>query len=304
MSPTKKHAVRPPFESNGLTFGAGFPLTNARESRPVIERELELAKRAEILGFDALWVRDVPLYWPRFGDAGQTFDTWPWLAHVAAATEEIALGTASVVLPLRHPIHVAKSAATVDRLADGRLVLGIATGDRDPEYNAFGIDPDERGALFRESVEWIRTLWSEDFPTLDGAWGTLDGELDLVPKPSDPIPMLPTGHARQELEWIGTHGDGWLFYHLPEATLESFLEDWRAVGGEKPYTMAVRVELTDDPTAEPTQIHLGYRAGIEWFREYFAILEKQGVDHVIVGFAGDDPASALAAFGDQVVDNL
>ncbi|MFT4947752.1 MAG: luciferase-type oxidoreductase [Natronomonas sp.] len=294
-------ANRGPFDTDRLTVGVGFPLTGARTSRPSISRELDLAVRAESVGFDALWARDVPLYWPKFGDAGQTFDTWPWLATAAAETDEIALGTASVVLPLRHPIHVAKSAATVDHLSGGRLVVGVATGDRDPEYDAFGIDADERGELFRESVRWLRALWTEQFPELDGPWGRLDGDVDLRPKPDGEIPLLPTGHARQDLDWIGDHGDGWLFYHLPEETLASFLADWRNAGGEKPFVMALQAELAADPTADPEPIHQGYRAGVEWFGEYVEQLASMGVDHVIVGLSGRDPEAALTAFGDEVL---
>lgn len=302
MSQIEAAGYRKLFETEDLTVGVGFPLTGSRQSQPPVDREIELATHAEALGFDALWARDVPLYWPQFGDAGQTFDTWPWLTQVGARTDEIALGTASVVLPLRHPIHVAKSAATVAQLSGDRLVVGVATGDRDPEYDAFGIEREQRGELFRESVRWLRELWKTAYPTLDGPWGSLDGDVDLRPKPDARIPLLPTGHARQDIEWIGTHGDGWLFYHLPDSTLEQFLGDWRDVAGEKPYTMALRVALADDRTAEPTPIHQGYRAGVEWFREYFRRLDGMGVDHVIVGLAGDDPEQELTAVADEVLD--
>jgi len=94
----------------------------------------------------------------------------------------------------------------------------------------------------------------------------------VVPKPtSDTVPLLPTGHARQEVEWIAEHGDGWFFYHLPMDTLESYLADWREAAGDKPYAMAVQTELADDRTAGPEPIHLGYRAGSEWFGSTFAI---------------------------------
>jgi luciferase-type oxidoreductase len=293
------------FDGDDLTFGVGFPLTGAREETPDHEREVELAALAEDLGFDALWARDVPLYWPRFGDAGQTFDVWPWLGHVAAHTDEIALGTASVVLPLRHPLHVAKSAATVDRLSDGRLVLGVATGDRDPEYPAFDVNPDERGALFRESVALLRTAWRESFPEASGRWGELEGDLDLVPTPTtETLPLLPTGHARQDVDWLGEHGDGWLFYQLPRDTLESYLADWREASGGKPYAMAVRTELADDSTAGPEHVHQGFRAGSEWFVEYFRDLEAMGVDHVLVSAGGDDPAAALERFAQDVLDRV
>ncbi|SEW15282.1 TIGR03571 family LLM class oxidoreductase [Natrinema salifodinae] len=293
------------FDADGLTFGAGFPLTGANRSRPSIEAELHLAAHAEAVGFDGLWARDVPTYWPKFGDAGQTFDTFPWLSHVAAHTDDIALGTSSIVLTLRHPLHVATAAATVDRLSGGRLVLGVASGDRDPEYPAFGVDRDERGALFREHVAALRTVWREEFPELEGQWGSLQGQLDVVPKPTaETIPLLPTGNARQSREWIAEHGDGWLFYHLPERTLEDYVDAWRDDAGEKPFAMAVRVELADDPAAEPDQLHLGYRAGVEWFRDYFAELEQLGVDHVIVGVENENSEQALSTFADEVIDAI
>ncbi|WP_440763552.1 TIGR03571 family LLM class oxidoreductase [Natronorubrum sp. DTA7] len=306
--PTRGHeneGYRRLFDRDGLTFGAGFPLTGANRSTPDVAEEIRLAKHAESVGFDGLWARDVPTYWPKFGDAGQTFDTWPWLSNVAAHTDEIALGTSSVVLTLRHPIHVAKSAATVDRLSGGRLVMGVASGDRDPEYLAFDVDREERGLRFRERYEAIRTVWREEYPTLEGEWGRLEGDLDVVPKPvEETIPLLPTGNSRQSDEWIADHGDGWLFYHLPERTLESYLADWRELTDEKPFAIAVRVELADEPTAEPEPLHLGYHAGIEWFRDYFRRLEEYGLDHAIIGIQNEDREAAMATFADEIIDGL
>ena len=293
------------FGGDDLTVGVGFPLTGARTERPDPDAEMRLAAHAESLGYDALWARDVPLYWPRFGDAGQTFDPWTWLGYAAAHTDELALGTASVVLPLRHPLHVAKEAASLDRLSGGRFVMGVATGDRDPEYAAFGVDRDDRGERFREAVATLRAVWRGEFPEREGPWGELSGDLDLVPKPTtDTVPLLPTGHSRQSLDWLGEHGDGWLFYHLPDETLDSYLDDWREVAGEKPYAMAVRTELADDPDAGPEPVHQGYRAGAEWFVDYFRRLDDRGVDHVLVSAGGDDPEAALTRFAEQVLERL
>jgi luciferase-type oxidoreductase len=298
----ENEGYRTAFGDEGLGFGLGFPLTGSRTARPPVDRELELATLAEDVGFDALWARDVPLFWPRFGDAGQTFDTWPWLSHVAAETDAIALGTASVVLPLRHPLHVAKSAATVDRLSGGRLVMGVATGDRDPEFDAFDVDHAERGELFRESVRTMRTVWREEFPETGGGWGELAGEMDVVPTPTtETVPLLPTGHARQEVEWIADNGDGWLFYQLPRDTLESFLGDWRDAADDEPYAMAVRTELADDPTAGPEHVHQGFRAGSEWFVEYFRDLQSMGVDHVLVSAGGENPERSIERFAESVI---
>jgi len=293
------------FDGDDLTVGLGLPLTGVREETPAIDEEIRLASRAESLGFDGLWARDVPTFWPRFGDAGGAFDTWPLLSYLAAHTDDIALGTSSVVLPLRHPIHLAKSAATVDRLSGGRLVLGVASGDRDPEYPAFGVDPDQRGERFRERVAALRAIWREEFPEIEGAWGRLDGELDVLPKPTtETLPLLPTGNARQSDEWIADHGDGWLFYHLPESTLASYLERWRERTTDKPFAIAVRVAFADDPTTDPEPLHLGYRAGVEWFRDYFERLDDLGLDHVIVGLEADDPQAAMETFAAEMLDEF
>jgi len=293
------------FADDGLSFGLGLPLTGVREATPAVDAEVRLSKHAESVGFDGLWARDVPTYWPRFGDAGGAFDTWPLLSHLAAHTDDIALGTSSVVLPLRHPIHVAKSAATVDRLSDGRLVVGVASGDRDPEYPAFGVDPGERGRLVRESVSALRAIWREEYPEIEGSWGRLDGELDVLPKPTtETLPLLPTGNARQSTEWLAEHGDGWIFYHLPEKTLRSYLDDWRERTSHKPFVIVVRVALADDPTADPEPLHQGYRAGVEWFRDYFRQLESYGLDHVIVGLDAAEPQRALTTFATEVIDEL
>ncbi|WP_435102710.1 TIGR03571 family LLM class oxidoreductase [Halarchaeum sp. P4] len=284
------------FGGEGLTVGATFPLTGTSEERPDAERELALAEHLEALGFDGLWARDVPTYWPKFRDAGQTFDPWTWLSQVAARTDTIALGTASVVLPLRHPVHVAKNAASLDHLSDGRLVLGVASGDRPPEYEAFGVEEDERGAAFRESVRVLRAAWREAYPEIETRWGTLDGTLDVVPKPTvGDLPVLVTGNSRQSREWIAEHGDGWLFYHLPEDTLRDYLADWHA-RTDAPFVTTCTVELADDPGADPEHVNQGFRAGAEWFRDYFRDLERWGVSHVVVGVTGEDADARERAF--------
>src|SRR4029079_1702567 len=114
----------------------------------------------------ALWTRDVPLRDPNFGDVGQIYDSWVWLGWIAAQTPTIALATGSIILPLRHPLHTAKAAASVDRLSGRRLVLGVASGDRPVEFPAFGVAFEKRDALFRENLRVLRQVLEEDFPEL------------------------------------------------------------------------------------------------------------------------------------------
>src|SRR5688572_17015301 len=88
----------------GLSLGLLFPIEAYRGDTPRMEGQEALARRAEPLGFCALWGRDVPLRDPACGDVGQVYDPWVYLAHVAAHTTGIALATGAIVLPVRHPL--------------------------------------------------------------------------------------------------------------------------------------------------------------------------------------------------------
>ena len=129
-----------------LSLGVFFPIEAFAGDTPTMRDQERVARRAEELGFAALWIRDVPLRDPTFGDIGQIYDPWVYLGWIAAQTCDIALATGSIVLPLRHPLHTAKAAASVDQLTQGRLVLGVASGDRPVEFPSFGVDFERRGS--------------------------------------------------------------------------------------------------------------------------------------------------------------
>jgi luciferase-type oxidoreductase len=288
-----------------FSVGLFFPITTADGPVPPLDEQTALAGYAEELGFDALWFRDVPLFWPKFDDAGQVYDPWVFLSHIAATTDDVALATGSIVLPLRHPLHVAKAAASVDRLSDGRLVLGVASGDRPPEYAAFGVDGDRTDELFRESVRALRAVWAEEYPAIDTPFGTLDGSMDLLPKPTtETLPLLVTGHAGQSPEWIGEHGDGWVYYQRTAEGVAEQVDDWRAVAGEKPYVQVLHVALAEDPTVGPERIHQGYATGTDWLVEHVRDLRDAGVDHVMVNVRQTDPDRDVRAVLDQFADEV
>lgn len=113
--PYQQHrSFRHTFKAGHLTLGLFFPIEAFQGDMPTMLHQAELAHRAEELGFSTLWFRDVPLRDPSFGDTGQVFDPWVYLGFIAARTSTIALGTASIAIPLRHPLHTAKAAASVD----------------------------------------------------------------------------------------------------------------------------------------------------------------------------------------------
>ncbi len=217
------------FKPKQLSIGIVVPIENyAQSSVPAMKHHLKRVQLAEQLDFKALWMRDVPFHVPSFGDAGQTFDPFTYLGYLAGQTSEIALGVASIALPLHHPIHVAKSAATIDLLSNGRLLLGVASGDRAEEYPGMGIDYEKRGELFREAFNYIRAA-QDDFPVLETSnYGDLNGHADILPKSvGAKIPMLLTGHSRQSLNWIAEHADGWMYYPRNLYMQEHNIKEWR-----------------------------------------------------------------------------
>ena len=197
------------FAPGRLTLGVFFPIEAFQGDQPTMRNQERLARRAEELGFPAPFgVRDVPLRDPTFGDIGQVYDPWVYLGWIAAQTRSIALATGSIILPLRHPLHTAKAAASIDQLSGGRLVLGVASGDRPAEFPAFGVDLESRGALFRENLQVLRAVLASEFPEIRSTYGVMTGNVDLVPKPIGRLPIFITGNSRQSLEWIAEHADG------------------------------------------------------------------------------------------------
>ncbi|MEO1174670.1 MAG: TIGR03571 family LLM class oxidoreductase, partial [Myxococcota bacterium] len=237
------------FTPGRLTLGLVVPLESYPSGPvPTMEHHVERARLAESLGFSALWLRDVPFNVPAFGDAGQTFDPFAYLGFLAAKTSSIGLGVASVVLPLRHPAHVAKASATVDALSGGRLLLGIASGDRPEEYPALGLNYAQRGARFRESYDYLRAVTRGDAHR--SSYGQLDGTIELLPKPSGKkLPLLITGGSQQTPEWIAERGDGWMVYPRPPADQAARIGAWRRRSPRpKPAMQPLYVDLLESPT--------------------------------------------------------
>ncbi len=284
--PKLNRAYNTVFQPGALSIGLVVPL-DAHHARPVpdMTRHLDRAKMADELGFAALWLRDVPFNVPSFGDAGQMFDPFVYLGLLSGVTRDIALGVASIVLPLRHPAHVAKAAASADQLSGGRLLLGVASGDRPEEYPAMDMSFADRGERFRESLAYIRAVAADD-PSHAGAYGNLSGTMDMLPKPvGDRLPILITGGAQQSPDWVAAHGDGWMTYPRNISSQAQVVRDYRTrslkAGAQiKPVMQSLYLDLTEDDHAQPQPIHLGFRAGIPFLISYLRELRDNGINHV------------------------
>ena len=310
--PTLNRAYNTVFQPGALSIGLVAPL-DAHHNAPVpdMARHLDRAQLADDLGFAALWLRDVPFNVPSFGDAGQMFDPFVYLGLLSGATRDIALGVASIILPLRHPAHVAKAAASADQLSGGRLLLGVASGDRPEEYPALGMSFPNRGVRFRESLAYMRAV-AADYPTYSGDHGTLNGAIDLLPKPSSArLPILITGGAQQSPDWVARHGDGWMTYPRDIAAQAQVVCEYRARGmaagmEAKPVMQSLYVDLVSDDDAAPQPIHLGFRSGVAFLKSYLGALKDHGVNHVALNlrFNHADIEDTMKRLADEVLPDF
>lgn len=284
--PSINHAYNSIFRQGQLSLGLVVPLENyANVAVPTMFRHLERVQMAERLGFSAVWLRDVPFNVPSFGDAGQLFDPFVYLGFLAAQTEKIALGVASIVLPLRHPAHVAKAAASIDVLSGGRLLLGIASGDRPEEYPAMNLSFDNRGERFRASFDYIRRVGQAN-PVFENDYGNPGGGIDMLPKPeSGSLPLLITGGSQQSSDWIAQNGDGWILYPRSTPLQSQIISAWRErlkaeARPDLPVMQPLYIDLEDDPDSPAQPIHLGFRLGTHALRKYLRSQQEIGVNHI------------------------
>ncbi|WP_413376775.1 TIGR03571 family LLM class oxidoreductase [Alkalihalobacillus sp. 1P02AB] len=276
------------YQKDKMTLGFTTPFEPMSTELPKMANTVELARKIEDYGFSAIWLRDVTMQDLKINDQGQVYDLWIYFTYLAARTEHIAIGTSSVVLPLRHPVRVAKEATSIDQLFPDRIIMGIASGDRQKDYTALGVDRESRGELFRESFDFLERLLKEENPSIDSELGSIDGKsMKLMPKPVTSIPTMVTGFSQQSIEWIAEHGDGWIQYPRSIAEQASLINDYRTLseikqpGIFKPFTQTLFIDLSENPDKYPTQIPLGYQLGRNHLLELLYKFQEIGVNHLV-----------------------
>ncbi|MGW1976934.1 TIGR03571 family LLM class oxidoreductase [Streptomyces sp. NPDC001889] len=291
------------FPPGRMTLGLIAPLESFTGDIPSMTGHLALATAAEEAGFASLWLRDVPLLVPGEGDGGQLYDPWVYLGMLAATTRLITLGTASTVLPLRHPVHVAKAAASVDQLSSGRMLLGLAGGDRPSEVPAFGVPRTGGPARLRDGWSYLRHLTSTSTDGHTSSLGQLAPGAEVIPKPRHGrLPMLMTGRGGQTLEWTAEHADGWLYTALAPEQQRLNTARWRRLTGEpgsgrfKPYAQAGYLVLHENPRSAPRALPQGWSMGREPLLELFAAHEAAGVNQLMMNLRHNTrPAAEVMA---------
>lgn len=275
------------FQPNKVSFGLIAPFKGYADSPiPDMSDHAELAKMADKGGISALWIRDVPFYDPNFGDVAQIYDPFVDLGYLAAITENITLGTAGIVSPLRNPVLTAKQATSVDQLSGGRFLLGMSSGDRPVEYPAFDCEFENRAERFREAWHMIRTLTENKFPKMTTEHhGSLSGQIDLVPKPiQGRLPMLTIGRARQDMSWFANQSDAWIWHGVDPKRSKSIVQEIEHLGDGRtwhPFGYANFLDLSENPD-EPAHLYnnIFLRTGRKALMEFWEQQRLDGVAHI------------------------
>lgn len=195
-------------------FTGQVPTDDDRTVADEYQHILSLARLAEETGFDSFWVSE------HHGAADSYLPSLiVMLAAVAAVTERLSLGTAVVLGPFQHPLRLAEDCAVVDQLSRGRLIVGIGSGWRREEFDAFGIPITERVGRTIELVKICRAAWDQDRFSFHGKYFSYD-DVAVTPKPFGHIRLMLGGSIDQAVARAGRLADG--FIGTPQNRIENF----------------------------------------------------------------------------------
>ena len=291
MSKIENHeGFKRTFKNHKLTLGLSLPFDSKNKEHIDFNEQVKFAQQAERLGFTSLFVRDNPLYSPHLGPVTENYDPFVFLTYLSAFTSKIALGTSSIVATLRHPIHLAKSSASLDLISNQRLLLGMATGDRAFEFPAFKVDESALTERYQTTVQSLRALWQSHSPQISNSIFELyeDSGLQVLPKHRT-IPMFGTGYSRQSMSWLQQHMDGWLFYAQPFQDQKKLVEAWHSGTDRfKPFMNILMIDLSQNPNETVKPIKGGFRTGRKNLLQILKAYESINTNHIILRFTNDD----------------
>ncbi|MCW2889267.1 MAG: hypothetical protein QOE54_3330 [Streptosporangiaceae bacterium] len=276
----------------------------------------EMAAAIERAGFDACWVTDHPAPTAEWLSTGghQTLDPFVALSFAAAATTTLRLHTNAYIPAYRSPFVSAKAAATLDVLSGGRLILGVAAGYLEGEFDALGVPFKGRGRLLDDAIRLMKLAWQGEEIREDGAGWTASGNVVLpapVSKPHPPIWI--GGNSRAAMRRAVALGDGWMPFPAPRRLAAAVGTE--AIGGMDDLRRKLR-DLAELSAAERrdrpldinfqsfTHPHGKDRFDPRRFAEEVAELAEIGVTWMSVHLPAPSRAAFLdnvARFGDQAL---
>lgn len=220
-----------PLQMIGVSLTGSFP-----QGMPAIGALFEHVRQAERLGYDAIWSGDhLIMHSP-------IMDVMTVLASFAALTERVKIGTAVYLLPLRHPVAIAKQVASLDLLSAGRFIFGVGVGGEiQREFDAVGIPLQERGRRTDEALEIVTRLLSQAHVTYEGQYYHLH-DVTLEPRPhQQPYPPIWVGgRSAAAVRRTARYASGWLGYLVSSRRLREVMQtmqDMAPTYGRDPATL-------------------------------------------------------------------
>jgi alkanesulfonate monooxygenase SsuD/methylene tetrahydromethanopterin reductase-like flavin-dependent oxidoreductase (luciferase family) len=274
--------VLPTFVQDGVPPWAEVPSPTVPPTIGPLSDLATTCRRAEQLGADALWACD-HLFWH-----GPSLECMVALTVAATATERATLGTCVVQLPLRQAAAVAKQAASLQTLSQGRMVLGVGVGSHEGEYEQAGIDYHNRGRLLDAGITELRRSWATGQGVARGhtePGATAAQRYRQLPEPSA-VPVWVGGSSEAALRRAATLADGWMPLFVTPVAYEQAIERLakevdragRPNGAVTP-SIVLFVSIDDDATASIGR-------GTAWMSALYGIPAKAFERHLIAGTAG------------------
>src|SRR5262249_142364 len=221
-----------------------------------VQSLVQLARKAEEWGFASVWVHDhvfnAAHVYNRIGTKPY-YEPLTLLSYVAACTQRVGLGTSVLVLPYHNPLRLAKTAATLDVLSGGRLILGVGVGGVPQESEAMGSPYAERGAITDEAIASMEELWTKEDPSFAGTYYRFS-DMPFSPKPLQKphIPVLIGGNSHAAMRRAVRLGNGWHPFAISVETLREGIHSLREYAQQAGRDMAEIPVSVSLPLGLPT----------------------------------------------------
>ncbi len=287
-----------------MTIEFGLALENFTPERKVPDMDAitAYAVTAEELGFASVWAWD-----HLFLGARRPFpflEALTTLSWVAARTSRIMLGTGILVLPIREPAIVAKTTATLQTGSGGRLMLGVAAGWYEREFDATGVPFTQRGRIFERNLDLMLRLWAEDDVT--GEWdGRVLKHVRMLPLPQPRPQLLIGGYVDKVLRRVATRADGWVTYFYTASSIASAWSricDYAAQAGRDPAQLNLVAQV---PLCIGSSYEEATRRAGEYVGEYFDVPAwSEATPESAVRGTPEQCAEQIAAYIDAGVRHL
>jgi probable F420-dependent oxidoreductase len=201
------------------------------------------AEQAEALGFSDVWTSEhiiVPKDAP-YPPSPSFYEPVMTLLWAAAFTKRVKLGTSVLVLPMRHPLPLAKELTTLQNLSGGRLILGAGVGWMEAEFSALGVPFKERGRRMDEGIAMMRAVWDEDPVSFDAKYiPAVIKDMRMQPRPTVRIPIWIGGRAEVALARAVRACDGWHGSRYSPAEVAPIVQRLRRDRPEPEFAISMR----------------------------------------------------------------